>query len=85
MIAVFAAGLVGVARMARAIGRREGIDWRDVLGGREPLARSAHAAAHRNEAPVVLRLSVAEVSRPGNAPRLLHDIFRLAPGEALVR
>jgi len=25
------------------------------------------------------------VARAGNAPRLLHDIFRLAPGEALVR
>lgn len=42
-------------------------------------------ASNRGEAPVVLRLSVAEVLRPGNAPRLLHDIFRLAPGEALVR
>jgi nitrate reductase gamma subunit/ferredoxin len=45
MVAVFAAGLVGVARMARAIGRREGVGWRSVLGSRAALARSARALA----------------------------------------
>ena len=45
----------------------------------EPIARNS------GEVPVVLRLSVAELSRPGNAPQLLHDIFRLAPGETLIR
>jgi ferredoxin len=44
MILVFLAGLVGVARMARAIGRREGEGWRTVLGGRAALARSGRAA-----------------------------------------
>jgi nitrate reductase gamma subunit len=43
MIAVFAAGLVGVARMARAIGRREDVGWRDVVGSRAALGRSARA------------------------------------------
>ena len=66
------------------------------VGGRLELdASSVDAAATRFESdaiatnsgavPVVLRLSVAEVSRPGNVPRPLHDIFRLAPGETLIR
>jgi pimeloyl-ACP methyl ester carboxylesterase len=42
-------------------------------------------ASNAGAVPVVVRLSVVEVSRPGYAPRLLHDIFRLAPGETLVR
>jgi len=43
MILVFLAGFVGVARMARAIGRREGVGWRSVLGSRSALARSGRA------------------------------------------
>jgi nitrate reductase gamma subunit len=43
MILVFLAGLVGVGRMARHIGRREGVGWRSVLGGRAALARSGRA------------------------------------------
>jgi ferredoxin len=43
MVVVFAAGLVGVARMARAVGRREGVGPRDVLGGRAALLRSGRA------------------------------------------
>ena len=43
MILVFLAGLAGVARMARAIGSREGVGWRSVLGGRAALARSGRA------------------------------------------
>jgi len=42
-------------------------------------------AANSGEDPVVVRLSVSEVSRPGNAPRELHEIVRLAPGETLIR
>lgn len=44
MIIVVAAGLLGVASMARRIGRREGVGWVDVLGGRAALARSGRAA-----------------------------------------
>jgi hypothetical protein len=33
----------------------------------------------------VLRFSVSEVSVKGNAPRNLHDLVRLAPGESLIR
>jgi ferredoxin len=43
MILVFVAGLVGVARMARRIGRREGVGWRTVLGSRAAVARSGRA------------------------------------------
>lgn len=43
MILVFLAGLAGVARMARAIGRREGVGWRTVFGSRAALARSGRA------------------------------------------
>jgi hypothetical protein len=43
MVLVFAAGLVGVARMTRAIGRREGVGWGSVFGGRTALARSGRA------------------------------------------
>ncbi len=43
MILVFLAGLVGVARMARAIGRREGVGVRAVAGSRAALARSGRA------------------------------------------
>jgi pimeloyl-ACP methyl ester carboxylesterase len=42
-------------------------------------------ATNSGELPVVVRLSVAEVSRPGYAPRPLHDIFHLVPGETLIR
>jgi hypothetical protein len=41
-------------------------------------------AANSGKEPVVLRLSVAQVSRSGYT-RPLHDIFRLAPGESLIR
>ena len=66
------------------------------VGGRLMLdASNVDAAATRFEAdaiasnsgqePVVLRLSVAQVSRSSYTPRGLHDIFRLAPGETLIR
>jgi Alpha/beta hydrolase family len=42
-------------------------------------------AANSGNVQVILRLSVAEVSRSGYAPKPLHDIFRLAPGETLIR
>jgi hypothetical protein len=60
-------------------------------------ATSLDAAAVRIETPsviatnsgddelVVLRFSVSQVSRSGYAPKPLHDIFRLAPGETLIR
>ncbi len=44
MVVVFAAGLVGVATMARAVGRAGGVTVRSVLGGRSALRRSAGAA-----------------------------------------
>jgi len=44
MIVVLLAGLAGVASMARAIGRREGVGWGSVLGGRAALARTSRAA-----------------------------------------
>ncbi len=47
--------------------------------------RSPTLAGNGGMLPTVLRLSVCELSRPGAAPRYLHDIFRLAPGEALTR
>lgn len=43
MAVVVAAGLVGVARMARRIGHREGVGWRSVAGSRAALARSGRA------------------------------------------
>jgi ferredoxin/nitrate reductase gamma subunit len=43
MVLVFVAGLVGIARMARRIGRREGVGWRDLLVGRAALARTGRA------------------------------------------
>jgi nitrate reductase gamma subunit len=43
MVLVFVAGLLGIARMARRIGRREGVGWRDVLGGRTSRARTGRA------------------------------------------
>jgi ferredoxin len=43
MILVFAAGLAGVASMARRIGRREGVGWSTVFGSRAALARTARA------------------------------------------
>ena len=44
MVVVFAAGLVGVATMARAVGQAGGVTVRSVLGGRSALRRSAGAA-----------------------------------------
>jgi len=41
---VFAAGLVGVASMARRIGRREGVTWSGLFRGRAALRRTAGAA-----------------------------------------
>jgi pimeloyl-ACP methyl ester carboxylesterase len=47
---------------------------------------SPHALARNSgEVTSVLRFSVSETSLPGNAPRGLHDIVRLAPGETLIR
>ena len=46
--------------------------------------RFSRAPVNRGDVPVVLRLSIAELSQPGNA-HPLHDIFRLAPGETLIR
>lgn len=46
---------------------------------------SEQVVSNSGELPLVVRLSVAEVSRAGNAPLLLHDIFRIAPGETLIR
>jgi heterodisulfide reductase subunit C len=43
MVLVFLAGLVGVARMARRIGRREGVGWATVVGSRAAVARSGRA------------------------------------------
>lgn len=44
MIVVFLSGLLGVATMARHVGRHEGVGWSDVLGSRAAVARSARAA-----------------------------------------
>jgi ferredoxin/nitrate reductase gamma subunit len=44
MTLVVLAGMAGVASMARAIGRREGVGWSAVLGSRAALGRSARAA-----------------------------------------
>ncbi len=44
MLVVVLAGLAGIATMARAIGRREGVGWGSVFGGRAALGRSARAA-----------------------------------------
>jgi nitrate reductase gamma subunit len=43
MVLVFAAGLLGIARMARHVGHREGVTWRDLLVGRAALARTGRA------------------------------------------
>ena len=43
MVVVFAAGLVGVATMARAVSRGSGVTLRSVVGGRAALRRSAGA------------------------------------------
>ncbi len=40
-------------------------------------------AVNRGSAPLTLRLSVTELSRAGAAPRYVHDIIRLAPGQRL--
>lgn len=42
-------------------------------------------ATNEGAEPVVLRFSVSTVSRPGDSPRGLHDIVRLAPGETFTR
>ena len=42
-------------------------------------------ATNNGSVPAVLRLSVSEVSTADRAPRYLHEIIRLAPGEALIR
>ena len=44
MIVVFVAGLLGVATMARAVARVEGVTLRSVVGSRRALRRSAAAA-----------------------------------------
>ncbi len=44
MILVLLAGLAGVISMAHSIGRREGVGWSTVFGGRVALGRSARAA-----------------------------------------
>jgi hypothetical protein len=43
MLIVFAAGLLGIATMARAVARAGGVTWRSVLGGRAALGRSVAA------------------------------------------
>ena len=43
MVVVFAAGLVGVATMARAVGRAGGVTLRSTLGGRRALLRTVRA------------------------------------------
>jgi ferredoxin len=43
MVLVFAAGLVGIATMARAVSRGGGVTLRSVVGGRAALRRSASA------------------------------------------
>jgi heterodisulfide reductase subunit C len=43
MVVVFAAGLLGVATMARAVSRGNGVTLRSVIGGRAALRRSAVA------------------------------------------
>jgi ferredoxin/nitrate reductase gamma subunit len=43
MAIVLLAGFAGVATMARAVGRREGVGLRDVAGGRAALGRTARA------------------------------------------
>ena len=42
-------------------------------------------ASNEGAEPVVLRFSIATVSRAGNAPLALHDIVHLAPNETLIR
>lgn len=42
-------------------------------------------ANNGGEIPAVLRCSVCEMSGSGNAPRSLHDVVRIAPGETLIR
>jgi ferredoxin len=44
MLLVVLAGLSGIASMARRIGRREGVGWATVFGGRRALARAGRAA-----------------------------------------
>jgi heterodisulfide reductase subunit C len=44
MIVVVLAGVAGIATMARAIGRREGVGWGTLFGSRRALGRTAHAA-----------------------------------------
>ena len=44
MVVVVLAGLVGIGTMTRAIGRREGVGWSAVLGGRTALGRTFRAA-----------------------------------------
>jgi nitrate reductase gamma subunit len=44
ILVVFAAGLLGVATMARAIGRREGVTWSSLAGSRAAVAGTARAA-----------------------------------------
>jgi nitrate reductase gamma subunit/ferredoxin len=43
MIIVFAVGLVGVATMARAVARAEGVTWRAIIGSRAAVGRSTSA------------------------------------------
>ena len=43
MVVVLLAGIAGVATMSRAIGRREGVGLRDVVGSRAALARTGRA------------------------------------------
>ncbi len=47
---------------------------------------SPHAIAGNGGAvPIVLRFSVSEASAAGAAARGMHDVYRLAPGEMLIR
>jgi pimeloyl-ACP methyl ester carboxylesterase len=46
---------------------------------------SVIASNYGDDEVAVLRFSVSRVSRTGYAPKPLHDLFRLAPGETLIR
>jgi hypothetical protein len=66
-----------------SVGARLGLDAASIDAAATRFAPGA-IASNGGEVPVILRFSVVAVGS-GNAPRLLHGIFRLAPGETLSR
>lgn len=50
-----------------------------------PGSGSVLATNAGEQQPAILRISISEVLPRGEKPRSLHDIFRLAPGDTLVR